>query len=68
LGEVECIQGFGRKVRRKETIRKTQTSVGDNIKMNLREIGWDGMGCINLAEDRDQWQPLVNMVRSLQVP
>jgi hypothetical protein len=27
----------------------------DNIKMDLREIGWDGMDWIDLAQDRDQW-------------
>jgi hypothetical protein len=26
----------------------------DNIKMDLREIGWDGMDWIVLAQDRDQ--------------
>jgi hypothetical protein len=26
----------------------------DNIKMDLTEIGWDGMDWIDLAEDRDQ--------------
>jgi hypothetical protein len=26
----------------------------DNIKMDLREIGWDGMDRIDLAQDRDQ--------------
>jgi hypothetical protein len=30
--------------------------------MDLREIGWDGMDWINLAQDRDQWRALVNMV------
>jgi hypothetical protein len=25
-----------------------------NIKMDLREIGWDGMDWIDLAQDRDQ--------------
>jgi hypothetical protein len=34
----------------------------DNIKMNLREIGWDGMNWIDLAQDGDQWKALVNMV------
>jgi hypothetical protein len=34
----------------------------DNIKMDLREIGWDGMNCIDLAVDRDQWMALVKMV------
>jgi hypothetical protein len=27
----------------------------DNIKMDLREIGWNGMDWIDLAQDRDQW-------------
>jgi hypothetical protein len=40
----------------------------DNIKMDLREIGWDGMDWINLAEDRDQWRALVNAVINLRLP
>jgi hypothetical protein len=30
--------------------------------MDLREIGWDGMDWIDLAQDRDQWRALVNTV------
>jgi hypothetical protein len=40
----------------------------DNIKMDLREIRWDGMDWFDLAQDRDQWRALVNTVMSLQVP
>jgi hypothetical protein len=40
----------------------------DNIKMDLKEIGWDGMDLIDLAQDRDQWRSLVNMVMNLRVP
>jgi hypothetical protein len=40
----------------------------DNIKMELREIGWDGVDWIELAEDRDQWRALVNTVMKLRVP
>jgi hypothetical protein len=40
----------------------------DNIRMDLREIGWDGMDWIDLAQDRHQWKTLVNMVRNLWVP
>jgi hypothetical protein len=27
----------------------------DNIKMDLREVGWDGVDWIDLAQDRDPW-------------
>jgi hypothetical protein len=36
--------------------------------MDLREIGWDGMDWIDLAQDRDQWRALVNTVMNLRVP
>jgi hypothetical protein len=40
----------------------------DNIKMDLREIGWGGKDWIDLAEDRDQWRALVKAVMNLRVP
>jgi hypothetical protein len=40
----------------------------DNIKMNLRKIGWGGMDWIDVPQDRDQWRALVNTVMNLRVP
>jgi hypothetical protein len=40
----------------------------DDIKMDLREIGWGGMDWIELTWDGDQWRVLVNTVINLQVP
>jgi hypothetical protein len=40
----------------------------DNIKMDLKEIGWDGIDWIDLAQDRDQWRALMNAVMNLRVP
>jgi hypothetical protein len=40
----------------------------DNIEMDLREIGWDGMDWNDLAQDRVQWRALLNTVMNLWVP
>jgi hypothetical protein len=39
-----------------------------NIKMHLREIGWDSMHSIDLAQDKNQWWALVNKVMDLRAP
>jgi hypothetical protein len=36
--------------------------------MDLREIGWDGVDWIDLAQDTGQWRALVNTVMNLRVP
>jgi hypothetical protein len=38
------------------------------MKMDLKEVGWEGIDCIDLAEDRDRWQAFVNAVMNLRVP
>jgi hypothetical protein len=58
MGRSEGKRPLGRPKRRWE----------DNIKMDLREIGWGDMDWIHLAEGRDQWRTHVNMVMSLLVP
>jgi hypothetical protein len=40
----------------------------DNINIDFREIGWDGMDRIGPLHDRDQWRALVNTVINLRVP
>jgi hypothetical protein len=40
----------------------------NNIEMDHIEIGWGGMDRIDLAQDRDQWRALVNMLMNLWVP
>jgi hypothetical protein len=40
----------------------------DNIKMDLKEIEWDGVDWIHLAQDRDQWRAYVYAMMNLRVP
>jgi hypothetical protein len=39
----------------------------DNIKIDLRERGWGGMGWTHLAQDRDLWRALVNTVMNVNL-
>jgi hypothetical protein len=40
----------------------------DNIKMNVKEIGWEGVEWMHVAQDRDQWRAVVNTVMTLRFP
>jgi hypothetical protein len=40
----------------------------DNSKMDLQAVGWEGMDWIDMAQDKDRWQTLVNVVMNLRVP
>jgi hypothetical protein len=40
----------------------------DNIKMDLREIWFEDVDWINLAQNRDRWRTLVNTAMNLRVP
>jgi hypothetical protein len=57
VGKPEGRRRLGRPRRRRE----------DNIKMDLREIGWGSADWIDLAQDRDRWRALVYTVMNLRV-
>jgi hypothetical protein len=57
VGKPQGKRLLGRRSRRK-----------DNIIMDLRETGSDGVDWIHLAQDRDQWQAIVNTRMNLKVP
>jgi hypothetical protein len=58
IGKPEGKRPLGRPMRRWE----------DNIRMDLRDIGWKGVEWIHLAQDMDRWRALVNAVMNLPVP
>jgi hypothetical protein len=56
------------KLEGKRPLRRPRCRWVDNIKIHLRQIGWDGVDWIDLAQDRGQWRALVNTVMKLLVP
>jgi hypothetical protein len=53
---------------RKRPLRRPRRRWVDNIKIDLRERGWDGIDWIDLAQERGQWRAVVNTVMNLRVP
>jgi hypothetical protein len=51
-----------------ETTGRPRRKWVDNIKMDLREVGWDDRDWIDLAQNRDQWRVLVSTIMNLWVP
>jgi hypothetical protein len=41
---------------------------GDNIEINLQEVGYEGMNWIDLAQDRYRWRAVASAVMNLRVP
>jgi hypothetical protein len=52
----------------KRPLERPRCRQADNNKMDLKEIGWDSIDWIDLAQDRDQWRALLNTVMNLRLP
>jgi hypothetical protein len=52
----------------KRSLGRTRRRLIDDIKMDVGEIGWDGMDWTDVAQDRDQWRALLNTVINLRFP
>jgi hypothetical protein len=55
------------KPERKRPLGRPKRRWEDNIRMDVREIGWEGVDWNYMPEDRDQWRGLVNTVMNLRV-
>jgi hypothetical protein len=55
------------KPERKRPVRRSRRIWEDNIRMDLRKIGWEGVDWMHLAQDGEQWRALVNTVMDLHV-
>ena len=66
MGEKRGVYGvLGGKPEGNRTLGRPRCRWEDNINMDLQEVGYEGMGWIDLAQDRDRWRALVNLVMNL---
>jgi len=54
------------KPERKRPLRRSRRRWKDNIRMNLRNIGWEGVDWIRMTRDGVQWRTLVNTVMNIR--
>ena len=68
-GEERSMRGLVGKPEGKRPFGKLRHRWEDNITMNLQQVvGCGGMDWIELAQDRDRWRALTNVVMNLQAP
>jgi hypothetical protein len=63
----KCKQNLGLKTEGKRPLGRPRHRCEDNIKIDLRELGWECMDWIRLTWNTDQWRTLVNTVINLRV-
>jgi hypothetical protein len=61
-------ESSGRKTRRKEITREIWGRWEDNIKTDLREVGYEGVEWIRLAQNKEQRRAVVNTVMNVEDP
>jgi hypothetical protein len=52
----------------KRPLGRRRYRLENNIKMDIKEVVWEGMNWLDLAQNRDRWQARLNAVMKLQVP
>jgi hypothetical protein len=67
-GKSRCIQDFVGETEGTRPLGRPKRKGEDNIKMDLQEVGCEGMDWIDVARDRGRWRALVYAAMNLWVP
>jgi hypothetical protein len=67
MGEERKVLVLVGKPKGKRPVGRPRHTWEDGIRMDLGEIGWEGVECIQLAQDKGQWRAVVNAVINFQV-
>jgi hypothetical protein len=68
MGEVKSAYEIVAKPEGKRPLERPRRRWEDNIRMDFRETGREGVDWIHLTKDRDQWWTVVNTVMNIRVP
>lgn len=66
VGEEEKhVLDFGGETCWERAVERPKRILEDNIKINIKEIGWDGLDCVTVAQKSSKWRAVVNTVINL---
>jgi hypothetical protein len=52
----------------KRPLERPGRRLEENIRIDVRDIGWERVNWMHLSQDRDQWRAVVNTVINVRVP
>ena len=52
----------------KRPLERPRHRLEDNITLDLQDVEWSGIDCIDLDQDRDRWRVLVSAIMNPRVP
>jgi len=67
VGEMSAYTNLSGEHEGKRPLGRPRSRWEDNTRKDLREVEWEGVDWIHLAQKRDQWRILVNTVMNLRV-
>jgi hypothetical protein len=67
VGKCIYIKVFSRETSRERTAFGNRNKLGYNIKVDVKEIEWEGVALVCLTQDKDKWWAVISIVINLPV-